>query len=267
MGKADKKRKKWMRILLPVTAGLLVLITAIVLAAVLKPGSRKTNGVEQLRFAPGERLHGYEVGAYDGKTLEISEISGTDALLIFGMAGCRDCIADFPAYRLLYSLYNSADFQVIFIWDDVVPQKEMDELNIPPEASYTARGLYKFTDWVPSYYYIDASGMIIDCFTEIEEAVSFLPALEITAHAVNRLSDGVPILVGIENCGSCKQAYEGLADAAVDFVYYLEGSEAGEQASFVYGDPHKILSKAFDLDVYPVYIYTDDTGVVVDDTI
>ena len=86
-----------------------------------RPIPRKQNDIPQLKFKTGDRLEGYPVSKQDGTILDCSEMTDRPALIIFGMDGCRDCIADFSSYGILYPLYQSDCFTVLFIWDDKEP--------------------------------------------------------------------------------------------------------------------------------------------------
>jgi glutaredoxin len=243
----------------------IVLLTAVFLVAlVLKPGSRKTNGVKLLNFATGEKLQGYTVWDSQGREFDVSEISEKDTLVVFAMKGCRDCIADFDSYRILFPLYNSEEFSVVFVWDNEVPQEKLDEMNIPPEESFSARGKYKFTDWVPSYYFIDENDIIMSQTTEMLEVAELLPQITVNADSMMRLSGGTPILLGVNGCGACKKAIEALEQEGTDYLYFLQGEKLNEDSEeSKFADSEKLISKAFHIEEYPTYIYLDSNENVI----
>lgn len=223
------------------------------------PKSRKENGIPELRFSVGDRLTGYPVTNHAGGEVDIAEVSENETLYIFGMAECGDCIADFPSYELVFSLYNSDDLSVVFIWDDAVPVKEMEEMGIPVSACYSAEGRYKFTDWVPSYYLMDAGDIIRKQTVEMAEAAGYLEDYPVSTKGFEMVFQGKQVLLGIERCKSCKGAYDRLLEQDEPFVYVLEGVEeatGGQQMA----DPHSILSRAFQIDAYPVCLYPDGNG-------
>ncbi|QHQ61031.1 hypothetical protein Ana3638_09830 [Anaerocolumna sedimenticola] len=229
-----------------------------------KPSTRKTNGVKLLNFSTGEKLQGYTVWDSQGKEIDISDITGKETLVVFAMKGCKDCIADFDAYRILFSLYNSENFSVVFVWDDKIPQEQLDKMNIPPEDSFSAKGKYKFTDWVPSYYFIDENAMITAQTTKISEVAELLPQTTVNADNMMSLSGGVPILLGVSGCGACKKATETLEQDGTDYLYFLQGEKLNEDTDEnIFIDTEKLISKAFNIKEYPVYIYVDSAGNVV----
>lgn len=253
-----------------------VLALVVLVALPLLPRPRKQNGILQLSFAAGQRLEGYEVYNAAGQSMDIADITDRPAMVVFGMATCRDCIADISSYNLLYALYNNADYAVVFVWDDEIPQERLDEMNIPPEASFSARGRYKFTDWVPSYYFVDEADIILDTTTSVDSAADRLSGQTVLPAGFAQLAGGQPVLVGVPGCGACKTAYQGLSDRDTDFVYYLEGVEDKEEqagATTAAGattrlDPKKLITKAFGIELYPVLISFDKDGnIILDDTI
>ena len=248
--------------------GILILAAPAIWAR--RPVPRKENGIEQLHFAVGDRLQGYEVYDSYGEGLDISEISDTPTLFVFVMAGCSDCLREFPSYRLLYALFDSNQFRVAFIWDDEVPQKDLDELNIPSEASYSAKGLYKFTDWVPTYYLVDETDTIIDQTKEMAHVVSLLPETKAKSENLTRLSGDLPVLVGIDRCGACRRASEQMQATYGEYLYLMEGLEDSPQDdpdAAIWADPHKLVSRAFGLDTYPVCLRLDPTGSIIKEEI
>lgn len=255
----------WKGLLLLVMA-LFTLFLAAVVIWMKRPVPRKENGIRQLHFAVGDRLEGYEVYGPQGEALDISDISDMPLLLVFAMAECGDCRREFSSYRSLLTLFDTDRFRVVFVWDDEIPQEDLDELNIPPEASYTARGQYKFTDWVPTCYLVDATDTIVKETTQMEQAASWLPETEVTPEAFAQFSGGLPVLVGIDRCGSCKKAAERM-DALYggEYLYFLEGREevTPEDPANVFADPYRLLSQAFVLEIYPVCIRLDEAGEIV----
>lgn len=244
-----------------------VLVVLLAAAAVLfwnRPVPRRENGLEQLSLPLGSKLQGYEVYDSQGRGLDISEISDTPTLVVFAMAQCGDCRAEFPSYRILLSLFNTDQFQVAFVWDDDVPQADLDELRIPPSASYSAKGLYKFTDWVPSYYFVDGTDTITGQTKEIAEVAALLPETSVTPESFEQFSGGLPVLVGIDGCGACKKAAEQMEAEHGDYLYFLEGREkvTEDDPENVSADPQKLISKAFGLDTYPVSIRLDEAGEI-----
>lgn len=238
---------------------LAVLSVLLLLISGSLPKPRKENGIPELHFSVGDRLAGYPVTDHAGNEVDIADISENEILYIFGMAGCGDCIADFPSYQLVFSLYDSNALSVVFIWDDAVPSKEMEEMGIPLSACYSAKGRYKFTDWVPSYYLVDAEGIIRKQTVEMEEAAEYLEDYPVSAKGFETAFQGKRVLVGIERCKSCKGAYDRLLEQEEPFVYVLEG--AGEaEGEHQMADPHSILSRAFQIETYPVCLYPDGSG-------
>jgi glutaredoxin len=246
---------------------IVLLIAVFLVLLIVKPGSRKTNGVKLLSFSTGEALQGYSVWDSQGRELDVSEISEKETLVVFAMKGCRDCIADYDSYRILFPLYDSENFSVAFVWDDEIPQEQLDKMNIPPEASYSAKGKYKFTDWVPSYYFVDRNDTIVAQTTEMSETAELLPQITVDADSMLRLSGGVPILLGVSGCGACKKAVETLEQDGTDYMYVLQEEKldkASDDAIFV--DEHKLISKAFQIEEYPTYIYVDsDENLIIDE--
>lgn len=242
-----------------------IIIAVLLAVSALKPRSRKTNGVKLLSFSIGEKLHGYSVWDSQGKEMDVSDITDKKTLVIFAMKGCRDCIADFDTYRILVPLYNNREFSVTFVWDDKVPQEQLDKLNIPPEVSFSAKGKYKFTDWVPSYYFIDENDIITAQTTKISEAAELLPQITVNVDSVIRLSNGLPILLGVSGCGACKKAVEALEQDGTDYLYFLQGEELNENSKKnTFADPERLISKAFHIEEYPSYIYVDsDENVII----
>jgi len=243
-----------------------VFLAAVVVVFFLKrPVPRRENGIKQLSFVQGEKLQGYHVYDSQGAELDISEISDTPTLIVFAMAGCKDCRAEFPSYRILLTLFNNSKFKVAFVWDNEVPQADLDKLRIPPSASYSAKGLYKFTDWVPSYYFVDESDIITAQTKEIGDAVALLPDTSVTPESFQQLSGGLPLLVGIDGCGACKQAVEQMDREYGNYLYFLEGKEkvTEDAPKNVLVDPQKLISKAFGLKTYPVSIRLNEAGTIV----
>ena len=70
--------------------------------------------------------------------------------------------------------------------------------------------MYKFTDWVPSYYLLDEDGVIQATSTKLQEAIQFLPQKQATSEQLLQLTDGKPLLVGIDRCDACLKAYTSL---------------------------------------------------------
>lgn len=255
------KNKKILLVLLACTVVLAVLLF-LILGGRSKP--RKENGITQLSFSVGDKLAGYAVTDHEGNEVDIADVSDTAALYIFGMAGCRDCIADFPSYELIFSLYDSEDFSVVFIWDDEIPSSELEEMGIPSEASYSAKGRYKFTDWVPSYYLIGQDDVIVSQTAEVEEAAKLLGDYPVSAEGFEKAFQGMKVLVGIDRCKSCKDAYEKLLGQGDPFVYMLEGAETAE-GEHQTADPNRILAEAFHIEDFPVCLYLDGSEEIVVD--
>lgn len=255
------KSRKILLVLLACAAVLAVLLF-LILGNRSKP--RKENGITQLSFSIGDRLGGYSVTDHEGNEVDIADISGNRTLTVFGMAGCRDCIADFSSYELIFSLYDSEEFSVVFIWDDEIPSSELEEMGIPSEASYSAKGRYKFTDWVPSYYLTDQDDIIVSQTVEVEEAAKLLGDYSVSAEGFERAFQGMKVLVGIDRCKSCKDAYEKLLEQGEPFVYMLEGAETVD-GEYQTADPNRILAEAFHIENLPVCLYLDGSGEIVAD--
>lgn len=230
-----------------------------------RPAVRKENGVTLLNFSKGDKLEGQKVYDWEGKELDVSEMISGDTLVIFAMKGCRDCIEEYPSYRILLSLYQTKDFSVVFLWDDEIPQKDLDEMGIPPQYSYSAGGNLKFTDWVPSYYFVGDNKVIRKQTMKMKEVTELLPEITVEGEQINQLTGGRAILAGLEGCSACKKAEEKLQEEEIPYCYILEGkSQIGSRlAETTFADPYKILSKAFHLDSYPVIIAEDKNGNVV----
>lgn len=227
-----------------------------------KPASRKENGVLQLEFTAGDRLQGYTVFDDNGKEKDISEVAGKSTLYIFAMKGCEDCRKQFPSYEILYSLFNGTDFKVVFVWDDEIPQKELSEINIPAYASYTAKGKYKFTSWVPTYFIVNEKNEIEHSSTEIEILAKTLKNKYRDAMNLNMFFDGGQIFAGIERCAACQSVYKQLRNGEIKYKYFIEG-EYTEKKKDVYKDPEKLLSIFFDLTEFPVCLSMDSGGNIV----
>ncbi len=259
-------KKVYFKNIIKISALCIVLLIAVFLfLLIVKPGSRKTNGVKLLSFTTGETLQGYSVWDSQGRELDISDISEKETLVIFAMKGCRDCMADYDSYRILFPLYHSENFSVAFVWDDKIPQEQLDKMNIPPEASFSAKGKYKFTDWVPSYYFVDNNDMIVAQTIEMSEAAEFLPQITVDADSIRRLSGGVPILLGVSGCGACKKAVDTLDQDGTDYMYFLQDEKLNESSGeAIFVDAHKLISKALHIEEYPTYIYVDpDENVII----
>lgn len=260
--------KQWTgkrKILLAGSVVLVMLAVVTLLLFMNKKGSRKENGITQLQFSQGMTLSGYEIYDAAGKPLDISDISEKPTLVVFAMDGCRDCLADFPSYQILFSLFRTESFQVAFVWDDTVPQAELDKLNIPASASYSAKGRYKFTDWVPNYYFVDEADSITATTKEASALPSLLPEVEVTPEGFRQLTGGKPLLIGIDGCGACKEAAQRMDGEPEGYCYVLEGraeKQEGDRENVLL-DPHKLVSKAFGEEVFPVSVRLDEMGVLV----
>ena len=244
-------------------AALAALLTAAGVLWANRPVPRRENGIELLDFPLGSKLQGYDVYDSQGRTLDISQRSSTPTLLVFAMAQCGDCRAEFPSYRALLTLFNTKEFQVAFVWDDTVPQADLDKLHIPPSASYSAKGRHKFTDWVPSYYFVDGEDIITAQTKDLAEAALLLPESTVEPESFRQFSGGLPVLLGLDGCGSCKEAVEEMEAAYGDsFLYFLEGQEAVEEGSKknVFADPHQLVAKAFGVDTFPASVRLDRAG-------
>lgn len=246
----------------------IAIIIAVYLAVRLfEPKSRKTNGVNLLNFSSGEKLQGYKVWDSQGREIDVSEMTEKNTLVIFAMKGCRDCIAHYDSYRIIVSLYNNEEFSVVFVWDDKIPQEQLDEMNIPPEVSFSAKGKNKFTDWVPSYYFVDENNTIKAQTTEMSEVVELLPQINPKKDILMRLSNGKPILLGVNGCSACKKAVETLQQNGTDYLYFLQGDKLDEDLyKNVFADPEKLISKALNIEEYPTYIYVDsDENLIIEE--
>ncbi|HBG75903.1 hypothetical protein QBE55_05300 [Eubacteriales bacterium mix99] len=128
--------------------------------------------------------------------------------------------------------------------------------------------MYKFTDWVPSYYLLDEDGVIQATSTKLQEAIQFLPQKQATSEQLLQLTDGKPLLVGIDRCDACLKAYTSFRRAGESVCYAVQGLETEADASFVdtFADPHCIISHAFEIDIYPTYLYVDKQGTLIADT-
>mgnify|MGYP001036207180 CR=1 FL=1 len=244
-------------------AALAVLLAAAGVLWANRPVPRRENGVELLDFPLGSKLQGYDVYDSQGRALDISQISSAPTLIVFAMAQCGDCRAEFPSYGALLTLFNTEAFQVAFVWDDAVPQEDLDKLHIPPSASYSAKGRYKFTDWVPSYYFVDGEDVITAQTKDLAEVAPLLPETAVVPESFRQFSGGLPVLLGIEGCGSCKEALGEMEAAYGDsFLYFLEGQEAVAEGSKknVLADPHQLVAKAFGVDTFPASIRLDGAG-------
>lgn len=243
------------------------LITAVItvwLCFLNKPVPRKENGIPVLSFSAGEQLKGYEIADSSGNRLDVGELWDMPSLVVFAMKGCGDCKADYDAYRVLFSLYNTDAFKVVFIWDDEIPQAELDEMRIPPSASYSAEGRYKFTDWVPTYFLLDETGEILFETEHVEEAAQQLPVPTVTPQGLHALTGGKPLLL-VDDA-------EKYRDAAVEknlsedaFMCFVSGEENCEKTNeAVFCDPYDLVSKAFQVEAYPTWIYLEDENIVIE---
>lgn len=246
-------------------AALVVLLAAAAVGWANRPVPRRENGVELLDFPLGSKLQGYEVYDSQGRALDISQISDTPTLLVFAMDRCGDCRAEFPSYRILLTLFNTEQFQVAFVWDDGIPQADLDKLRIPPSASYSAKGRYKFTDWVPSYYFVDGEDTITAQTKDLAEAASLLPETTVSPESFRQFSGGLPVLLGADGCGGCEEALGKMEEAyGSGFLYFLEGQEAAGKGGpeNALADPCQLLAKAFGVGAYPVSIRLDEAGAI-----
>ena len=120
---------------------------------------------------------------------------------------------------------------------------------------------------MPSYYFIDENDIITAQTTKMSEVAELLPETTVTADNMMRLSGGVPILLGVNGCGACKKAVEALAEDGTDYLYFLQGEKLSEDSDEnIFADTEKLISKAFNIEEYPVYIYVDsDKNVVIEE--
>lgn len=229
----------------------LVAIIAALLVLLLAPKARKDNGVPLLNFQQGDVLKGYAVADEDGNELGISDIPGARKLLLFSLDTCGDCRAEYDTYRLLFAAYDQPDFNVAFIWDDRIPYKDLETLDIARGNSYTASGRYKFTDWVPTAMVVDAVGGILLKTADMDELVQWLAQeAEASSAQLAAFLQDRSLLLGIDWCGGCKAAREKLDAEAVQYVYAIQGN-AAEKEEGVLQDPHGVLSAALGVTEYP----------------
>ena len=256
------KRSRFIIILIAV----LVIIIGVLLVLLLfkedKPVSRRENGVQLLNFSVGEELSGYTVFDESEQELDISEIPGSNKLLIFAWDKCGDCKAEYESYRLLFPFYDTDELNIVFIWDNRIPDDDLDTLSIPSRNSYSASDKYKFTDWVPSYILVDENNIIQMKEIDLSMIITHLKAnFTPNQQAFSELFGSSDLLLGVDRCSGCKSAFDELNANDEDFQYWIEGpvtSTMYEDHTDVHYDPHSILSAVFDIDSYPETIEADD---------
>ena len=258
-----KKRGKKIYIIIGIAAALAVILFFPLRRVYRKTLPRKKNGIKQLEFAAGQRLTGYDVRDESGKWIDVSKISDGDAAVVaFNLKGCPDCKEDAFSQQILMNLYQTPDFNFYIIYDDDIPDEEWVTDN--STKVFSAGGRYKFTKWVPTYFLLDKDDNITKETIEASDLEYMVPNVSASAGQINSLSGGLPILIGLDGCLSCKEAEDAMVEQyGSDFLYVIEGQEIPEYKSdldYVRADPGGLLLKALDLESLPVLVTTDADG-------
>lgn len=259
------KNKRLLVILVCMVALSVAAAALMYFGASTKPVTRKNNGIALLSFAVGDKLEGYTVTDSGGNAIDVAQMGSGDTLIVFGMEKCRDCIAEFPTYEMLYPLYHTDALSVVFLWDDGVPKDKMADMGIPEKASFTASGNYKFTDWVPTYYLVNNADEIIAQTTEIDALMEMLAEYPINPSAFRDHFQADYILLGEADAEETAQANAQLAQSGRAYACFLQGST--EAAEGMHGDAHSILSNIFGAESVPtIFEYAQGAYILHDGT-